>query len=162
MSACWSTTNSWMSKDVTIMPSALKDLLNEGIKSCSTEPKFVSSAETSKGYLKNHQFAVWGKRQWAWKFLQLGFLKILSMKVLEKARQMIQEQGMDPADLPDGIAEFSESILGITFHGSARATNGFFRGWSNIHRTGSTSLLLNQVKESLHLMSVIVEFHRHI
>ena len=27
---------------------------------------------------------------------------------------------MDPADLPDGIAEFSESILGITFHGSAR------------------------------------------
>ena len=33
---------------------------------------------------------------------------------------MIADQGMDPADLPDGIAEFSESILGITFHGSAR------------------------------------------
>jgi hypothetical protein len=33
---------------------------------------------------------------------------------------MVQEQGMDPADLPDGLAEFSETILGITFHGSAR------------------------------------------
>ncbi len=43
-----------------------------------------------------------------------------SPKVLERARQMIQEQGMDPADLPDGIAEFSETILGITFHGSAK------------------------------------------
>jgi hypothetical protein len=66
-------------------------------------------------------------------------------QVLEKARQMIQEQGMDPADLPDGIAEFSDTILGITFHGSAKATNGYFRGWSNIHRTGSTSLAFDQV-----------------
>ena len=58
---------------------------------------------------------------------------------------MIQEQGMDPADLPDGIAEFSETILGITFHGSAKATNGYFNGWSGIRRTGSTSLELDQV-----------------
>ena len=35
---------------------------------------------------------------------------------------MIVEQGMDPADLPDGIAEFSETILSITFHGSAKVT----------------------------------------
>jgi UDP-N-acetyl-D-mannosaminuronate dehydrogenase len=38
---------------------------------------------------------------------------INDLQVLEKVRQMVQEQGMDPA-------EFSETILGITFHGSAR------------------------------------------
>ncbi len=38
---------------------------------------------------------------------------------------MIQEQGMDPADLPDGTAEFSDTILGITFHGSAKVSIPF-------------------------------------
>jgi hypothetical protein len=58
---------------------------------------------------------------------------------------MILDQGMDPADLPDGTAEFSQTILGITFHGSAKVFNGYFRGWSGLRRTGGTSLAFDAV-----------------
>ena len=47
-------------------------------------------------------------------------------KVLESLRELITQEGLDPAKLPDGEASFSETILGITFHGSARVYNGFF------------------------------------
>ena len=40
-------------------------------------------------------------------------------QILENLRQMIMEQGLDPMDLPDLETGFSDTILGITWHGSA-------------------------------------------
>ena len=40
-------------------------------------------------------------------------------QILENLRQMIQEQGLDPMTLPDLETGFSDTILGITWHGSA-------------------------------------------
>ena len=44
-------------------------------------------------------------------------------KILDLVRPMIIEQGLDPAALPGGKIEFSETIFGITFHGSAEVLN---------------------------------------
>ena len=41
--------------------------------------------------------------------------------------------GLDPADLPEGEVSFSQEVGFITFHGSARVYDGFFRGLSTIH-----------------------------
>ena len=49
-------------------------------------------------------------------------------KVLENLRQAIADNGLDPADLPNGEVGFSETILGITFHGKAEVHDGFFQG----------------------------------
>ena len=49
-------------------------------------------------------------------------------KVLENLRQMIAENGLDPADLPDGEVGFSQDIGFITLHGSAKVYDGFFQG----------------------------------
>ena len=51
-------------------------------------------------------------------------------KVLENLRQMIAENGLDPADLPDGEVGFSQDIGFITLHGSAKVYDGFFQGFS--------------------------------
>ena len=40
-------------------------------------------------------------------------------KILENLRQLILDQGMDPMDLPDISTGFSDTILGITWHGEA-------------------------------------------
>ena len=40
-------------------------------------------------------------------------------QILENLRQMIMEQGLDPMALPDLETGFSDTILGITWHGSA-------------------------------------------
>ena len=49
-------------------------------------------------------------------------------KVLKNLRQAINDNGLDPADLPNGEVGFSETILGITFHGKAEVHDGFFAG----------------------------------
>ena len=48
--------------------------------------------------------------------------------VLENLRQLIDENGLDPTDLPYGEVGFSQTILGVTFHGKAWVYNGFFQG----------------------------------
>ena len=40
-------------------------------------------------------------------------------QILENLRQLILEQGLDPMELPDLETGFSDTILGITWHGSA-------------------------------------------
>jgi len=60
-------------------------------------------------------------------------------KILENLRNLIQEQNMDPMTLPDLETGFSDTILGITWHGSAKLRNGRFSGLSTIARTGDTS-----------------------
>ena len=77
-------------------------------------------------------------------------------QILENLRQMIQDQGLDPMDLPDLETGFSDTILGITWHGSAKVitarsplplslsdlsqlNNGQFWGLASIARTGDTS-----------------------
>merc|ERR1712241_1655308 len=60
-------------------------------------------------------------------------------QILENLRQMIQEQGLDPMTLPDLETGFSDTILGITWHGSATLRNGQFWGLASIARTGDTS-----------------------
>jgi len=65
-------------------------------------------------------------------------------KVLENLRQAIADNGLDPADLPNGEVGFSETILGITFHGKAEVHDGFFQGLSTIARNGDTSFTYNE------------------
>ena len=40
-------------------------------------------------------------------------------QVLDNLRQVIAEQGLDPASLPDLETGFSDTVLGITWHGTA-------------------------------------------
>merc|ERR1711936_518974 len=49
------------------------------------------------------------------------------------------EQGLDPMTLPDLETGFSDTILGITWHGSATLRNGQFWGLSTISRSRDTS-----------------------
>merc|ERR1712001_617259 len=56
---------------------------------------------------------------------------------------MIAENGLDPADLPDGEVGFSQDIGFITLHGSAKVYDGFFQGLSTITRNGDTSFSYN-------------------
>merc|ERR1719150_3452369 len=49
------------------------------------------------------------------------------------------EQGLDPMTLPDLETGFSDTILGVTWHGSATLRNGQFWGLSTIARSGDTS-----------------------
>merc|ERR1711997_810928 len=60
-------------------------------------------------------------------------------QILENLRQMIMDQGLDPMDLPDLETSFSDTILGVTWHGSATLRNGQFWGLGSIARTGDTS-----------------------
>jgi len=60
-------------------------------------------------------------------------------QLLANLREVIVEEGLDPATLPNADTSFSDTILGITFHGSAHLFNGHFWGLSTIARTGDTS-----------------------
>merc|ERR1712154_741937 len=60
-------------------------------------------------------------------------------KILENLRNMIIENNMDPMELPDLETGVSDTILGITWHGSAKLRNGHFWGLSTLARTGDTS-----------------------
>ena len=47
--------------------------------------------------------------------------------ILVGARRLIKDQGLDPAELPDAIAKFSKTILGIKIWGSAKVRNGWLQ-----------------------------------
>ena len=72
-------------------------------------------------------------------------------KVLENLKTVIVEGGLDPASLPDGEVSFSQTILGITFHGSAKVYEGFFGGLSTIRRNGDTSFTFDPTSNNLKL-----------
>lgn len=73
--------------------------------------------------------------------------------ILVGARELIKDQGLDPAELPDAIAKFSKTILGIKIWGSAKVWKGSFSGLSTITRTGPTSL--EPKDDKLHLTANI-------
>merc|ERR1712236_168191 len=66
-------------------------------------------------------------------------LFLLLTSLLANLRNMIIENNMDPMELPDLETGFSDTILGITWHGSAKLRNGHFWGLSTLARTGDTS-----------------------
>merc|ERR1712045_356903 len=70
-------------------------------------------------------------------------------QILANLATVIIENGLDPATLPDADTGFSDTILGITFHGSAHLFNGRFRRLSTIHRTGDTSFTVDGTKVRL-------------
>merc|ERR1711872_354253 len=70
-------------------------------------------------------------------------------KILANLATTIIENGLDPATLPDADTGFSDTILGITFHGSAHLFNGHFWRLSTIHRTGETSFTVEGTKVRL-------------
>merc|ERR1711953_1030816 len=70
-------------------------------------------------------------------------------KILANLATTIIENGLDPAPLPDADTGFSDTILGITFHGSAHLFNGHFWRLSTIHRTGVTSFSIEGTKVRL-------------
>merc|ERR1711935_191035 len=51
-------------------------------------------------------------------------------QVLANLRDMVIENSLDPAELPDAETGFSDSVLGVTFRGSAKLYNGKFWGTS--------------------------------
>ncbi|CAG0904381.1 unnamed protein product [Cyprideis torosa] len=63
-------------------------------------------------------------------------------RIMENGRALILANGWDNFDLPDQIAEFSETVLGITWHGSATMTQGFLNGLETISRAGDAALEL--------------------
>jgi len=63
--------------------------------------------------------------------------------ILGYLQGVITEQGLDPADLPEEEVSFSDTVLGITWHGSAKVYNGKFSGLSSIHRSGNTDFTLD-------------------
>merc|ERR1712055_1231649 len=70
-------------------------------------------------------------------------------KILENLRNLVIEENMDPMDLPDLETGFSDTILGITWHGSAKLKNGHFWGLSTLARTGDTSFTVEGDKARL-------------
>merc|ERR1712212_26776 len=70
-------------------------------------------------------------------------------QILANLATVIIENGLDPATLPDADTGFSDTILGITFHGSAHLFNGRFWRLSTIHRTGETSFTTEGTKVRL-------------
>ena len=64
-------------------------------------------------------------------------------------RNVIIENHMDPMDLPPLDTGFSDTILGITWHGSAHLKNGLFWGLASIARTGDTSFTVEGDKARL-------------
>jgi len=70
-------------------------------------------------------------------------------QILANLATTIIENGLDPATLPDADTGFSDTILGITFHGSAHLFNGHFWRLSTIHRTGDTSFTIEGTKVRL-------------
>merc|ERR1711936_1310891 len=70
-------------------------------------------------------------------------------QILANLATVIIENGLDPATLPDADTRFSDTILGITFHGSAHLFNGRFWRLSTIHRTGDTSFTVDGTKVRL-------------
>jgi len=70
-------------------------------------------------------------------------------KILSNLRDVIINNGLDPATLPDQTAEFSKHVLGIEVHGSAKLYNGKFWGLSTIARTGDTSFNVDGTKVRL-------------
>merc|ERR1712109_295592 len=70
-------------------------------------------------------------------------------QILANLATTIIENGLDPATLPDADTGFGDTILGITFHGSAHLFNGHFWRLSTIHRTGDTSFTIEGTKVRL-------------
>merc|ERR1711913_187352 len=70
-------------------------------------------------------------------------------KILENLRNLVIENNMDPMELPDLETGFSDTILGITWHGSAKLKNGHFWGLSTLARTGDTSFTVEGDKARL-------------
>jgi len=64
-------------------------------------------------------------------------------EVLANLRERIITENLDPAELPNTETGFSDTILGITWHGSANLYNGLFSGLSTIGRTGDTSFTVD-------------------
>jgi len=76
-------------------------------------------------------------------------------EVLKNLRQMIIDNGWDPMDLPDLETGFSDTILGITWHGDAWLRNGLLWGLSTIERSGSTSFTVDQNTSMLELTAML-------
>merc|ERR1711915_1043773 len=64
-------------------------------------------------------------------------------QVLANLRDMVIAENLDPADLPNADTGFSDTVLGITWHGSAHLYNGKFWGLSTIARTGDTNFVVD-------------------
>merc|ERR1711872_837598 len=70
-------------------------------------------------------------------------------QILANLATVMLENGLDPATLPDADTSFSDTILGITFHGSAHLFDGKFWRLSTIPRTGDTSFTVDGTKVRL-------------
>merc|ERR1711935_246134 len=82
-------------------------------------------------------------------------------QVLANLRDMVIENSLDPAELPDAETGFSDSVLGVTFHGSAKLYNGKFWGLSSLGRTGDTSFTVEGTSARLTAYIGISGAHAH-
>jgi len=81
--------------------------------------------------------------------------------ILENLRQLILDENMDPMDLPDLETGFSDTVLGITWHGKATLKHGKFWSLSTIARTGDTSFTVTDNVLELTAMLSLDKPHAH-
>merc|ERR1712025_1252408 len=74
---------------------------------------------------------------------------------------MVISENLDPAELPDAETGFSDTVLGITWHVSAKLYNGKFWGLSSIARTGDTSFTVDGTSARLTAYVGITGAHAH-
>ncbi|XP_069987458.1 uncharacterized protein [Penaeus vannamei] len=55
--------------------------------------------------------------------------------VMENLQILIVENGYDPAPLPNATTGFSDTVLGVTWHGEATAYDGWLRGLASVYRS---------------------------
>jgi len=75
--------------------------------------------------------------------------------ILENLRKYIMDNNLDPMGLPDLETGFSDTILGITWHGTAWLREGQFWGLTTIDRTGETSFTVDPVAGVVELSATL-------
>jgi len=63
-------------------------------------------------------------------------------EILANVRTQLLAAGLDTILLPDFILGFSQTILGITWHGEAGLSNGLLKGIETLHRTGTADVTI--------------------
>ncbi|KAG0727404.1 hypothetical protein GWK47_034711 [Chionoecetes opilio] len=60
--------------------------------------------------------------------------------VMDNLQVLMLENGLDPVMLPNTSTGFSDTVLGVVWHGEAKLYDGWLRGLASIHRSDNAEL----------------------
>ncbi|XP_045134646.1 uncharacterized protein LOC123518099 [Portunus trituberculatus] len=63
--------------------------------------------------------------------------------VMDNLQVMLVENGLDPVALPNTSMGFSDTVLGVEWHGEAKLYDGWMRGLASIHRSANAEFIKN-------------------